>query len=58
MEQLPKEVREYIRRITSIAGKARMEKLSKEERSELARKAALARWQKRKARPEKISKRG
>jgi len=58
MEQLPEEVRKYIRRITSIAGKKRMEKLSKEERTELARKAALARWRKRDAEQEKIPQKG
>lgn len=33
------------------SGKARMEKLTPEQRSEIARKAAVARWGKRKPKP-------
>jgi len=44
-------VAEYIKRITSRGGKARARKLSPEERREIARRAALARWRKRKPSP-------
>jgi len=37
------------RRLASEGGRARMERLTKSERTELARKAALARWGERKS---------
>ena len=39
---------EVRRRLASEGGRARMERLTKAERTELARKAALARWGERK----------
>ena len=53
---LPEDVRDYLRMIGSrggriggpIGGKARAEKLSPRRRREIARKAALARWRRKK----------
>ena len=48
MGRIPKEALEYFReqgrRGGKKSGKARLEKLTPEQRSEIARKAALARW--------------
>lgn len=52
-KKLPPDIREYFvkmgRKGGLIGGKARADKLSAEERSDSARKAVLARWQKVKA---------
>ncbi len=39
-----KEIRDYFAKFGKQGGKARAQKLSKEERAEIARKAAQARW--------------
>lgn len=41
---MPDDVREFFRKQGSIGGKRRMKKLSAEERTEIARKAAESRW--------------
>ena len=51
MAKMPKAVREYIATITRKGGLARAKRLTAEERSASARKAARARW--RKHRPKK-----
>lgn len=49
--ELPKEIREYFRKQGSkggkIGSKRRLEKLTAEERSAIAKKAAQARWKRR-----------
>jgi hypothetical protein len=45
---MKKEVRAYFSRLGKKSGKARMQKLTPEERSRLARLAAKARWAQRK----------
>ena len=42
--KLPDDVREFFRRQGKIGGKKRLETLTAEERREIARKAAQARW--------------
>ncbi len=42
MSKRPPEVEEYIRRIASMGGQARMQSLTQEQREELARKGGLA----------------
>jgi hypothetical protein len=42
--EMPDEVREFFRKQGSIGGKRRMRKLSPQERTEIARKAATSRW--------------
>ncbi len=44
--KLPEHIREFFRRQGSIGGKKRNAQLSSEERSEVGRKAAQARWAK------------
>jgi hypothetical protein len=44
---LPDEIREFFRRQGKIGSKKRMEVLSPEQRQEIARNAAQARWSKR-----------
>jgi hypothetical protein len=41
---MPDNVREFFRKQGSIGGKRRMRKLSPQERTEIARKAAKSRW--------------
>ena len=45
----PKAVKEYFEKIARMGGKARAQKLTKDERKQSAQKAAQARWAKKKA---------
>jgi hypothetical protein len=51
-KKLPADIREYFRKQGAIggkaSGKARMEKLTAQQRTEIAKKAAAARWVKKK----------
>lgn len=50
METKPKLTKKYAGRLGGlVGGKARAEKLTKEQRKEIAKKAAKARWEKKKA---------
>jgi hypothetical protein len=42
--KLPEEIREFFRKQGSIGGKKRKANLSAEERHDIARRAAIARW--------------